>query len=1233
MSDGVPEMATRMEFAAALSALRVRAGLTVRDVAKSTGLQASTLGGYFSGRHLPPMKPPDALARILHACGISDPVLVGQWEDALRQVRRLPGPRPASAPVPYRGLASFQAEDAEWFFGREALAKELVERVGPDGGAEFGMLLVVGPSGAGKSSLLRAGLLAALEPGECVLFTPGPHPVHAMTEALAAASHRPCVLIVDQFEEIFTACTDDAERDAFIAAICSPGPRSVVLGLRADFYGRLLSHPELVRVAQKQQIVVGPMSEAELRTVIEQPARKAKLDIENGLVELCLRDLAAHRRMAVNYEAGALPLLSHALLATWENGRGRGLTVASYTTVGGIHGAVAQTAETVYQSLSAQQQALARALLLRMVIVGEDTADSRRPVPIAELGEDVEAAPVLELFVENRLVTVEQDTAEISHEALIRAWPRLRTWIEEDRARLLVAQQVGEAAARWERENRDPAALYRGARLAVAKEHARQPGAVAPTGLSHEFIQASLRHERRKTTRLYQTIAGLAALLLVATGAGAFALQQRGEVIKERNAAISRLIAGRADRIRDKDVALAAQLSLVAYRLTPTIEATSALLDATATPAATRLIGGPGVMQAVALTPDKRRLAAAGLDRTIRLWDITRPKKPVSLAPPLRGAEDTIYSLAFSPDGRILAAGSGDKTVHLWDLSDPREPAFMVRLIGPTALIYSVAFSPDGRTLAAGSGDFNVHLWDVAQPYQPRALGQPLAGAGSYIQAVTFSPDGKTLAAGSDDKTVRLWSLQDRERATPLGAPLTGPARTVFSVAFSPDGRTLAAGSADSQVYLWDIADPVRPAPRGQPIPGGGGWVNAVLFGPDSDTLAFASSSNAVRIWDLNTQRLTASLPHPGPVTSVAFGADKSVVSSAADGIARIWHRPWPTLGGHGGILNGVTFNRQGTMLAIAGTETQLWDAQSRTRRGSITNPSGVSTAIAVSPTGRVLAVGGRDGTIQQWDVSDAGRPSAIGPPIAAHAKLVETVAFSPDGRTLASGSDDNTLRFWDASDPANLRLLSTVDDFRAYVVTVAFSPDGKTLAAASIDNTVRLWDVARPDRPVALGPPVATLEHYALAVAFSPDGRTLAVGSADKTLRLFDVTDRAKPVMLGPPLGGPANYVYTLAFTPDGNALAAGSTDETVWLWDLRDRARPVTTAVLSVPVGAVYTVAFHPDGRTLAAGGTEKTVWLWNTDPLQAIDHICGHAGDAITVEEWERYVPGLAYQPPCP
>jgi len=1293
-------------------------------------MQASTLGGYFGGAHLPPIKPPDLLPGILKACGVTDPAHVQEWQRALARVRRLPGKRPGDAPVPYRGLESFQPEHADWFYGREDLTRLLIERLTARYAAGTGLLVVVGPSGSGKSSLLRAGLIPAMRRGNLalpgssewpyLLFTPGAHPIQALAEQLstligtnpddvaaglrseprlcaslvrqAGAAHlagqpskhatgtdsavgetagypghdapAPCLLLViDQFEETFTACTDDAERETFLAALyaataapphgptagpdssaTSPPPALAVLGLRADFYTAVLREPGLARAAQESQLVVGPMTEAELRRVIEDPAYKARADLEDGLVELLLRDLApaTSRAATAAHEAGALPLLSHALLATWERGHRRRLTVADYRDSGGIHGAVARSADEVYEALTDDERTLARELFVRLVRVSEDGADTRRriprtdPVTDASDSRSASLGKVLDRYVERRLITADTGSVEISHEALIRAWPRLQEWIDTDRAGLLLGQQLTDAAEVWQRERRDPAALYRGTRLIAAREWASVGHREELTPLAAEFLDTSTRHERRRARRLYRTIAALTALLIVAATAGVIAFQQRAAATRERNLAISRLVATRADRLRDNDVSLAAQLSLAAYKIAPTPEALASLLDASATYSAARALGGPGVMQSVVFSPDRRILAAGGADKTIRLWDVSSPSRPLSLGRPLLGAGDTVYSVAFSPDGHTLAAGSGDKTIHLWDVSNPRHAVQLgTPLTGPTALVYSVAFSPDGRTLVAGSGDNTVRRWDIAEPSRPKPLDPTLTGPTSYVQSVAFSPDGHILAAGSDDHTVRLWDTRDPARPTPLGTPLTPSTKRIYSVAFSPDGRTLAAGSLDKNVYLWDMTDPAKPAPLDPPITGATSWVNAVTFSPDGRMLALASSDGTARIWSLTARRFTATLPHPGPVTALAFGQDDhTLATSAADGVARLWTLPGPVLTGQTEVINGVAFSPDGRVLAVGGGPTQLWRVSDRTELGPpLTNPTQFSGTVAFTADGRMIAVGGRDGTIQLWDITNPARPSPVGTQLNAHTLLVESMAFSPDGRTLATGSDDNTVRLWDVTAPSQPRALTTLTGFTAYVYSIAFSPDGRTLAAGSIDKTVRLSEVTNPRQPTLLGQPLTGPDHYVLSVAFSPDGRTLAVGSADKTLRLFDVTDPGRPILLGQPLTGPTNYVYSLAFSRDGRTLAAANTDGTVWLWNVTNPNRPEAQATLTVPAGAMYSVAFNPDGHTLAAGGADMKVWLWETDPEHVAAQICATAGDPLTRAEWEQYVPGLPYQRPCP
>ncbi|MEO3923330.1 helix-turn-helix domain-containing protein [Micromonosporaceae bacterium B7E4] len=1273
--DPLRNVATKEEFARALTEVRERASMTVRDVAKVIGMPDSTVGGYFAGRHLPPLKPPHILPDLLRACGVTEPAEVERWQETLHQVRRAPGRRPAGAPVPYRGLGSFQPEDAEWFYGREALTGALLARVRSS--AADGPVMVVGASGAGKSSLLRAGLVAALrrEGTSVVLMTPGAaDPVGRLAAGLAplvgvvtadlaealrkgerlaeaivrlggAGPAGGCgvTVVIDQFEELFTLCADDAERRGFVEAVGQCPGVAVVVGLRADFYASALRFPCLATALQHNQVVVGPMTVDEVRRAIVEPARKAKVDVEEGFVELLLRDLAPPEpatALGEAHDAGALPLLSHVLLATWERGRSRELNVADYRTTGGLHGAVARTADTVFDRLTPDEQVVAKRMFLCLVRVGETGPDTRRRVPRETLlGVGAAAAAVLDTFVARRLLTSALDTVEMSHEALLRAWPRLRQWIDADRAGLVVGQQLAEAAEVWQRECREPAALYRGSRLVVARDWLAGGARPEATPLVREFVTASLRRERRRTARLYQTIGGLATLLLVAVSAGVVAVQQRREAdgqravaTTERNLALSRLVAARADRVREADVALASQLSLAAYRIAPTAEARASLLDASATFPATRLLGGSGVTQSVAYHPTRRLLVSGGADRRVRLWDLRDPARPVAVPGPLTGPTDVVYTTGFSPDGRLLAAGSGDRTVHLWDLSDPSRPLALAPLRGPAALVYSLAFSPDGRVLAAGSGDKTVTLWDVSTPDRATRLGTPLP-IGSYAQSVAFSPDGRLLAVGADDASVRLFDVADPARPVAQGSPLSGPTERVYSVTFSRDGTRLAAGSADKSVHLWRLAPGTAPRPLGTPLTGVDSWVNSVAFGADPDRLALGSSDGTVRVWDLGRRVVVARLPHPGPVAAVTFaGDDTQLVSGAADGVVRLWRVPGSVLNGHPDVINGVAFHPAGTVLAVASDDVRLWDPSTGVPIGSpLTVPSGFAGALDFSPDGRLLAVGGRDGTVRLWTVTAAGVATPFGPPWRAHDLLIESLDFSPDGRTLATGSDDNRVRLWDLTDPTAPRLRSTPATFASYVYTVRFSPDGRLLAAGSTDKTARLVDVTDPDRPVDVAKELVGPDHYVMSLAFSPDGRTLAMGSADKTITLWDIRDPGAPTRAGPVLDGPTNYVYSLAFSPDGRTLAASITDGTVWLWDMA-KERPSVAATLTEPHGALYSVAFSPDGRTLAAGGRDRTAWLWKTDLDAVTRHICEVAGDAVTSAEWARYVPAVPYDPPC-
>ena len=1240
MSDFAPDpdrIATQQDFGRELTAVRTRAGLTIRQVARAAGLPASTVGDYFSGRHLPADGRPEQLLGILHACGEDDPGRLARWKDALQRARRPPGRRPGGTEAPYRGLARFERDDSRWFFGREDVTDLLVTLAEEDQPLP---LVLVGPSGAGKSSVLRAGLIPRLA-GPVGLLEPGDAPLAALRAQVTDGPDARSAIVVDQFEAAFTQCQDDAERREFVAELCELAKTSlVVLALRADFYEHALRYPGLAAALQTRQVVLGPMTVEQVRRAITEPARLARLDVEESLVGLLVRDLAPPQAAGTQdaYAPGALPLLSHAMLATWEHSRGSTLVVADYLASGGIRDALTQSAEAAYGVLSGDDQRLARRLFLRLVHVADDAPPTRAMVRLSELEAWAgQAGPVLDRFVAERLITVDADTARITHDALLTAWPRLRSWVDDGLGNLLTGRRVTDAARGWRDAGRENAALWRGSQLAAARNWAADEDNRATAGtLAGEFVAASIeaaqateRAEQRRTGRLRRLVAGMAVLVVAVATLAGFAFQQRHAATVARDDANSREAAVEADQVRGQDAPLADQLSVAAYDTARTPQATASLLESTGTASAARLLDSSGPVQSVSLSPDRRLLAVAAADGTLRLWDVASPGHPQPDGAPLDPASGSpLYASAFSPDGKILAAAGAARTIQVWDVSRTGAPVRLGTLAGPANTVYSIAFSPDGRTLAAGSADDTVRRWNVSDPAHPAPLGHPLTGATGYVQSVAFSPDGRTLAAGSADGTVRRWDVGRPAAPKPLGRPLTGPRSLVSAVAFSPRGNLLAAASQDHKLWLWRLSGG-RAVPDGS-LAGSVNWLNAVAFSPDGTQVAVGTAVASVLVWDVSTRTLTATLPHPQPVTSLAWDGTGRLAAGDADGTVSLWTLPEPVLV-TGNASSGVAYSPDGKTLAAGGQDVQLWDAVRRTPIATRPLPAGLITnAITYSPDGRLIAIARSDG--MAW-LLDASTLAPAGAPFRVTATgNAESVAFSPDGKVLATGSDDGTLRLWSLADPARPRQLASAHDSGTYVYTVVFAPDGRTIAAASTDNLTRLWNVADPARPVPLGKPLTGPASYAIGLAFSPDGRLLAVGSADKTVRLWNVSDPGHPALAGAPLTGPTSYVWAVAFSPDGRTLAAGVTDGTVWLWHLADPAHPALVATLTGPQGHVYSIAFAPSGRVLAAASSDGTVHLWATSPATARAAICADAGQPLTRQEWATYLPGLAYRTPC-
>ncbi len=1227
--------------------MRERAGLSIRQVATKSGVPHSTVGGWFAGRGLPSVALRGPLIELLRACGVDDAEL-DDWMSAWQRARRVPGRRP-SAVVPYRGLARFEPEDVDWFFGREALTTQLLEAL--DRLGRSGILLLVGASGAGKSSVLRAGLVPAVRAElsrPVVLMIPGEESLAMLTRKLDAAGERP-VVIVDQFEEIFTAWHDVAERDAFIAALVSaadgdPGAL-VVLSLRADFYPQVLGVPRLRAAAGENQVTAGPMTVAELTEAIVGPARLANLDIEEGFVDAVLHDVAPHGSNL----AGTLPLLAHALFLTWQRGRGRRLKIADYRSTGGIRGAVAESADAVYGDFTARERRLARRLFLDLVHVDPGGADTRRRVSRRELfaalnpGQREELADVIDRFVAQRLITVDVDTVEISHEALLSAWPQLACWLDTGRADLLTGRQLAQLAREWHSEGRGADGLLRGARLSSAADWARHHPEESTADVT-AFLKASTRHERRRISRLRQTIAGLAVLFLLAAAGGATAVVEwnsavaaRAAADQERDVALSRLVATRSDQLRSKDASLSAQLAITAYEIAPSTEARSSLTAATGVTLADRLIDpdGNGLLAGGALDQDGH-LVAVVRDDKLRIWDISSGRAPAVIAT-VRSPSGAPFSTVSFDHGDLLT-GTENGAVQEWTIGDPRHPYLLATARGGSAgAVFGIAVTRDGHLLATSGGNGVVQLWSTVPALA--AQGAPLRLTAGVIKSVALSADASTIALGTDSGAVTLWDISDRTRPLMLGTA-GGLTKEIGQIALSPDGRLLAAGGRNNRVNVWNVADPRHPAVVAR-LGGAQSWINALAFSPEGSLLAAGSSDATVgvRMWDTSSFRLVAVLPHPSPVTSVTFAADgRRLLSTANDGITRLWPVHGPELAASG-VVSAAVFSPNGRTLAVGSTTAgmQLWNTANPREPvpygPPLMGPDGFAGSVAFTPDGGTLAVSyGKGSGMRVWNVSDPAHPAPDGPALDTGGQMIESVAFSPDGRTLAAAGDDETVQLWNVRDPAAPVRRATLGGFTSYVTWVAFSPDGRTLAASSDDKTIRLWDVSRPSTPRALGKPLLAGDHYVYSVAFSPDGRTLAAGNGDSTIRLWDVSQPSAPRALGKPLTGPTDYVYLLCFAPNGRTLAAATTDGGVWLWNVRDREHPVALAAVGMSPDALYTVGYRRDSTTLVAGGAAGTARIMISDPAAAMAAVCGAIGDRVTRAEWSLYVPGRAYAPPC-
>lgn len=1134
-------------------------------------------------------------------------------ETSLSLIAELPEPE-----NPFKGLQAFQSADSQDFFGREDITDKLINRLG-DQNQWSRFLAVIGPSGSGKSSLVRAGLIPAIWRGGLprsdrwftVEMLPGTHPLEELEVALQRISTHQgrliehlasdsrgllraaqlilpdddseLVLIIDQFEEVFTLIDDETQRRHFLNLLYTTvtDPRSrirIIITLRADFYDRPLCYSEFGEMLRNRMETIMPLSADELERAIVNPVKRMGVKLEDGLVSSIIDE--------VSYQPGALPLLQYALTELFDRRDSRTLTHQAYREMGGTVGALAQRADQLFDEFDHDGQETIRQMFLRLVTLGEGVEDTRRrthQTELLDISSDVDGMnDVISTYASYRLLSLDHDpvtrtpTVEVAHEAILSQWERLRNWINESREEIKMQQQLSRMADEWEVAEKDVSYLARGLRLEQFEAWIEQ-SALALTENERQFLQSSIAErsqqktredarkdreialERRSQRTLRVLVAVFAISTIIAVLLAGTAVTQRNEA--ERNAAIVQqqsnenrslylTIEGK-EALRNDDVFLGLALAVEAVQVDDTSEQANIFLNEMVSTSAAirRFVGHTDAITTVAYSPDSNMAISGSNDKTLILWDLATGE----LIRRFEGHDGRILDVAFSADGNSIFSSSLDKSIIQWDVADGD---IIHRFEGHPDAVHTFDLSPNGRTLLSGScADDNtlcengeIILWDIISA---DILTRVQAHDG-HIYSVTFSKDGQSALTASS-KNVIHWQVSGNileEIAHPFA-----DFKSFKKVYFNPEGSRGIVALAQGSIISEDFGslDP-RLADVDENI-------TSIALSTDN-RFVISATDNMITLFNVVTQQEQRRfVGHTKGVTTVAISSDEQTILSGS---------------------------RDNTLI--------LWEVNDRTKSRDFSGHQNGTWGMAVSPDGNTILGGGAqfvggtnfdpdaDNSLIFWDVETG----EIIRQLEGHDSGIVDIVISPDGRKALSGSDDNTIAVWDMTSGELLNRFELPSDY------LAFSPDGQMVISSTESKPPVLWNIET-------GEIIHTLTDFSRAtgnaVAFSPDGKIVA-STTSTGIAFWDV-ETGEEIQSVKITGQTSSHDMT--FSPNGQLLATSSLSVGISIIDVGtgevlQRFREYDNGIRPEFQAMALSVAFSDDNRKLLSGWGSNAVVQWD-------------------------------------